>query len=65
MILIYCFKMDPLLADVLPLGYETWVCLALDILNECTPLSPTIARDAKVAGILGDKLLKDAVGVAT
>lgn len=59
LILVYCFSTDPAYENLLPQGYRSWCSVTLEILDDCARLSPTVARDASVARILGQTLLKE------
>ena len=67
LLILYAFKCndDPSLAEALPQGYQSWCTLVVNMLEECAPLSPALARDAQIAAVLYPRLIEDAVGATT
>ncbi|KAH7028971.1 uncharacterized protein B0I36DRAFT_422799 [Microdochium trichocladiopsis] len=64
LLILYAFKNneDPSLADALPQGYQSWCTFVVNMLDECAPLSPALARDAQIAAVLYPRLVEGGMG---
>ncbi|KXJ90093.1 putative C6 finger domain protein [Microdochium bolleyi] len=64
LLILYAFRNneDASLAASLPPGYQSWCTFVVNMLEDCAPLSPAIARDAQIAAVLYPRLVEPGLG---